>query len=216
MAIERIESEDDIAAGIRALRRKCAVMRRVHDTCGTPPVRIQEPGFEGLCRIIVGQQLSVASAAAIWGRCQRNLIPMTPQRINRARETTLRAAGLSAPKIRTLKAMSKAVLAGDLDLAPGAYANDADLLQALVAVSGIGPWTADIYFMFALGKPDAFATGDLALQVGAQLAFGLEDRPGPEELEAVAEVWRPWRGVAAGLLWHYYGHLKSTRSALPV
>lgn len=216
MTIERIESEAHIQAGIRALRRRCRVMRAMHDAAGTPPLRLQQPGFEGLARIIVGQQLSVQSAAAIWGRCHEKLQPFGADRVMRAREATLKAAGLSAPKIRTLRATAQAVRSGALELAPGAYPDDDTLREAMLAVTGIGPWTADIYIMFSLGRPDAFAAGDLALQIGAQLAYDLPDRPKPDELVELAEAWRPWRGVAARLLWRYYGHVKTQKSAVPV
>ena len=212
--IDAITSEADIARGVRALRRACPVARHMHEETGSPPLRRQEPGFPGLARIVVGQQLSVQSARAIWERCQQKLQPMSPDRVARARETTLRAAGLSAPKIKTLKAVSGAVLAGDLDLAPDAYGGcDETMREALIAVPGIGPWTADIYLMFSLGRPDAFAPGDLALQIGAQYAFDLAERPSPVELEAMAEAWRPWRSVAARLLWQYYAYRKAQKSA---
>ncbi|MEL6298217.1 MAG: DNA-3-methyladenine glycosylase 2 family protein [Pseudomonadota bacterium] len=213
----QITCEADIASGMRALRRACRFARQMHDVAGTPPVRVNQPGFEGLARIIVGQQLSVASAGAIWARCQERLQPFTPDRIVRARETTMRAAGLSAGKVRTLKAAAKAARTGDLILEPTADARDDEIVDSLVAVTGIGPWTADIYLMFALGRPDAFAPGDLALQIGAQYGFALDERPSPEELIEIVEGWRPWRGVGARLLWHYYAAVKQQKTeVIPV
>jgi len=219
--LRRITCEADIARGVRSLKRRCPVAKRMYHETGMPPVRIQDPGFPGLARIIVGQQLSVQSAAAIWARCEHVLKPMTPERIARARIETMRQAGLSAPKIKTLKAVSAAIREGQLCLCEEAYAGCDDALRdALIAVRGIGPWTADIYLMFSLGRPDAFAPGDLALQIGAQYAFEREARPSPDELADLAEVWRPWRAVAARLLWQYYAVRKSQApnagSAVPV
>jgi len=210
-----ITSDEDIAKGVKALRRRCHVMRRVHDAAGTPPLRRRPPGFPGLARIIVGQQVSVASANAIWERCLLAIDPFTPATVAALGDPDLRAAGLSAPKIRTLRAVSEAVLDRGLDLEGFGGADDEAIHAALCEVKGIGPWTADIYLMFCLGRPDAFAAGDLALQVAAQHAFELAERPKPDELLALAEIWRPWRGVSARLLWAYYAVMKE-RAALPV
>jgi DNA-3-methyladenine glycosylase II len=210
-----IAGEEDLARGVRSLRRKCPIMRRVHDATGLPPLRRREPGFEGLARIIVGQQVSVASANAIWDRCLAAIAPMTVETVVALDDTALRSAGLSAPKIRTLRAISAAVLDDGLDLHGFGDADDAEIHEQLCAVKGIGPWTADIYLMFCLGRPDAFAPGDLALQVAAQHAFELDERPTAAELAERAEHWRPWRGVSARLLWAYHKVIKD-RAAQPL
>ncbi len=189
--------------GIRALRRTCPHMRLVHDHAGDPPVRQHVPGFEGLARIVVGQQLSLASAQAIWGRMQRAVQPMTPRAFLKLSDAELRAAGLSAGKVKTLRALSDAMVGG-LDLDRLARAPETEVHETLTALPGIGPWSADIYLLFCLGRADAFAAGDLALQIAARAALGLEARPSRDELFAIAERWRPWRGVAAHLLWAYY------------
>jgi len=193
----------EMRKGIRALRRKCPHMRLVHDHAGDPPVRQHAPGFEGLARIVVGQQLSLASAQAIWGRLQRAAQPMTPRAFVKLSDAELRAAGLSSGKVKTLRALSGAILSG-LDLDRLARAPETEVHEALTALPGIGPWSADIYLLFCLGRADAFAAGDLALQIAARAALGLEQRPSRDELFAIAERWRPWRGVAAHLLWAYY------------
>lgn len=211
--IEQISTEADIVRGVKALSRKCHVARRMHKAVGTPPIRVRPSGFDGLCRIIVGQQLSVASAAAIWGRCEARIKPFAPDKLLRTREATLKSLGLSAPKIRTLRAASKAAVAGELPL-DAREASDADIREHLIAVNGIGPWTADIYLMFCLGRPDAFAAGDLALQIGAQYAFDLDARPSPDELEELAAAWAPWRSIGARLLWAYYAHVKAQTAAV--
>ena len=211
-----IESEDDIRAGVRALRRKCAAMRLAHDHAGDPPLRRHRDGFEGLARIVVGQQLSLQSAEAIWRRVALLVTPMRAEKLLKLDDDTLRGAGLSRGKVRTLRVLSSAIADGDLDLAVLAAGPEEELRTALMAVSGIGPWTADIYLLFCAGKADAFAPGDLALQVAAQMAFGLDARPSAQELADIAERWRPWRGVAAHLLWAYYKVAKSASSGAPV
>lgn len=210
-----IAVERDVAEGVRALRRKCPVMRQVHDLAGHPPLRRREGGFEGLARIIVGQQLSVASAAAIWGRTEALVVPFTPERLLVLSDAELASAGLSRPKIRTLRAIAEACR-DSLDLVALTEASDEAVHAALTQVNGIGPWTADIYLMFCLGRADAWAPGDLALQIAAQQAFGLEERPSKEDLLELAERWRPWRSVAARLLWAYYAVTKEKRQAIPV
>jgi DNA-3-methyladenine glycosylase II len=198
-----ILSDDEMRKGIRALRRKCPHMRLVHDHAGDPPLRQHTPGFEGLARIVVGQQLSLASAQAIWGRMLLAVQPMTPKAFLKLGDNQLRAIGLSTGKVKTLRAVSAAMVGG-LDLDKLALAHEMEVHEALTALPGIGPWSADIYLLFCLGRADAFAAGDLALQIAARAALGLEERPSSDELFDIAERWRPWRGVAAHLLWAYY------------
>lgn len=204
-----LDSKEAMARGTRALARRDPLMRRLAAELGPPPLRKRAPGFEGLAQIVVGQQVSTASAAAIWARCLVELAPLTAEAVAAAPEQRFRAAGLSGPKIRTLRAIAASVAAGALPLAT-LHEHEADKAHGLLtAVSGIGPWTADVYLLFCLGHPDAFAAGDLALQEAAREAAGLAVRPKAAELLAMAETWRPWRGVAAGLLWAYYRRLKS-------
>jgi DNA-3-methyladenine glycosylase II len=210
-----IEADDDLREGVRVLRRKCQVMRHVHDTAGHPPLRRRPGGFEGLARIIVGQQVSVASAEAIWGRTVQAIQPFEPGVLLGLKDRTLVAAGLSGAKIRALRALATAAT-DRLDLAHLDRLSDAEVHTALTAVNGIGPWTADVYLMFCLGRADAWAAGDLALQLAAKEAFGLDERPDSQALLELAERWRPWRGVAARLLWAYYAVLKGRAKAVPV
>jgi DNA-3-methyladenine glycosylase II len=211
-----IESENDIRLGVKALRRKCPYLRRAHDLAGDPPLRRRAAGFEGLARIIVGQQLSVSSAEAIWGRTVALAQPFGAAALLALDDAALRSAGLSRGKILTLRAAAEAVAAGRLDFGRLALAPSEELRAALIAVRGIGPWTADIFDMFCLGRRDAFAPGDLALQVAAQMAMRLDARPGAEALAEISERWRPWRGVAARLLWTYYKVAKEAKAAVPV
>ena len=215
-SLQAIETDDHLERGIRALRSRCPVICKVHDVTGLPPLRRSSPGFAGLARIIIAQQLSVASAEAIWTRCQATIHPMTAETVRNLDDAAMRAAGLSRPKVRTLRALASAVISEGLDLEATANLNDDEVRASLIAVSGIGPWTADIFLLFCLGRPDAFAPGDLALQVAVQDVFGLAERPSAKELLLQAEAWRPWRSIAARLLWSYYGAVKNPKSRLPI
>ena len=190
-------------------------MRKVHDTAGLPPLRRRPAGFEGLARIIVGQQVSVASATAIWTRTAETCSPFEPAVLLALTDLQLAGAGLSRPKIRTLRAIAEACSKG-LDLTGLEGASEDEVHAALTEVVGIGPWTADVYIMFCLGRADGWAPGDLALQIAAQRAMGLDERPSADALKKIGERWRPWRGVAARLLWAYYAVLKQKGSAVPV
>lgn len=177
----------------------------MHDLVGDPPLRRMAADFPTLARIVVGQQLSIASAAAIWARFEA-LGPVHAEQILRLDDGALRAAGLSAAKIRTLSAASQAVIAGHLDFARLASLSDDEVRERLMAIHGVGPWTADIFVMFGIGRADAWASGDLALQIAAGQVLGLNGKPKAAELTEIAERWRPWRGVAARLLWAHYAH----------
>ncbi|WP_413990225.1 DNA-3-methyladenine glycosylase family protein [Labrys okinawensis] len=207
-----IRSRAEIDAGVEALRSLDPRLAAMHDLVGEPPLRLYPTGLEGLAWIIVSQQVSVASARAIWARTKAVFAPLTAERLIAAQDEDFRAGGLSMPKIRTLRTVARA-LADGFDL-EGLAELDADKAHAeLVKLKGIGPWTADIYLMFCLGHADAFASGDLALQEAAKLLLGLEERPNTAELSAIAETWRPWRAVAARLLFAYYAYCKNRPGA---
>jgi DNA-3-methyladenine glycosylase II len=175
---------------------------------GPPPLRRREAGFAGMAAIIVAQQVSTASATAIFGRLQARIVPLDAAEIAKATEEDLRACGLSNAKIRALRALAQAIEGGlDLQGLGGLDAEDAH--SALVAVKGVGPWTADVFLLFCLGHPDAFPAGDVALQEAAKLALNLKQRPDVARLERIAERWRPLRGVAARMLWAYYRGVKA-------
>ena len=203
-----IKSDDDVAEGLAVLSAKCLFARQMLAVSGPLPLRLREPGFEGLSRIVVSQQLSVASAAAIWGRFADQFQPMQAATILAASDDALRGAGLSRPKVRTLRAVATAVTHEGLALDGLDGASNEEVHAALTRVSGIGPWTADIFLMFCLGRADGFPPGDLALQEAAKIVMQLDARPSAQELLEIAEHWRPWRSVAARLLWAYYKAVK--------
>ncbi len=179
-------------------------MRAIHTRTGTPALRDFAPNFSGLAKIVTGQQVSAASAAAIWKRVEGGVVPFNAVTIRAMSDRQLAALGLSGGKIRTLKAVAAAITEDGFDLEELANLPDAVVIERLTGLHGIGPWTADIYLLFALRRADAFAPADLALQLAAQHHFKLGTRPTPAELEAIAERWRPWRGAAARLLWADY------------
>jgi DNA-3-methyladenine glycosylase II len=208
-----IHTEADLEAAIARLLEADPRLRPILSQAGRPPLRRRPGGFAGLASIVVSQQLSVASASAVWARLSAALDPMHHSAVRRARTRTLQRAGLSAAKIRTLKAVAKAIDAREIDL--DALASiDAEKAHALLtSLHGIGPWTADIYLLTCLGHADAWPAGDLALQEAVRLAFSLAARPTTKEMGPLAEAWRPWRGVAARLLWTYYRAVKRREGA---
>jgi DNA-3-methyladenine glycosylase II len=205
----RITCDSDLEEGMAALAARDPAWEPIIARTGIPPLRRRESGFSSLASIIVSQQLSVASARAVWTRMEGVLVPLTPERVLVASDDEMRLSGLSRPKQKTLRAVAAAIAEGRLDLAGLETATPEFVHEHMTAVSGIGPWTADVYLLFCLGHRDGFAAGDLAVQEAAKLAFGLAARPKPAELLVLAEAWRPWRGVAARLLWAYYAALKA-------
>jgi DNA-3-methyladenine glycosylase II len=208
-----IHTEADLDSALAGLIAADPRWREALAAAGRPALRRRPDGFAGLASIVVSQQLSTASAKAIWDRLEAALDPLSPETVRRARATKLARAGLSAPKIRTLKAIASAIDRGDLDLAalPALPADEAH--RRLTAIHGIGPWTADIYLLFCLGHADAWPAGDLALQEAARLLLGLRARPTSREMGPLAETWRPWRGAAACMLWTYYRMAKQREGA---
>jgi len=195
--------------GVRQLIKTCEHMRRIHDLAGAPPPRELDAGFPALLRIIVDQQVSTHAGAAIWRKLEANLGGrVEPRRVIEAGEEGLRASGFSRSKTAYALGLAEAVRSGSLDLDGLAKLADDAALAELVKLKGIGRWTAEIYLMFALGRPDIMPSGDLALQVGAQWLLGMPERPSIKELDAAAERWRPYRSAAAVMLWHYYRHAR--------
>jgi DNA-3-methyladenine glycosylase II len=203
-----LHTDADLHKALKLLVKTDPRLKPVLEKAGRPDLRRRPAGFPGLCAIVVSQQLSTSSARAIWSRLEAAFDPFHHDAVRRARAPTLARLGLSKPKIKTLKALSKTVSQGliDLEAIAGMPADDAH--NALIGLHGVGPWTADIYLLFCLGHADAFPAGDLALQEAARLAFGLNTRPDAKQMVQLAEAWRPYRGVAAHLLWAYYAAIK--------
>jgi DNA-3-methyladenine glycosylase II len=209
-----LDSEQALDAGLAELCRIDPAIAELVEAGLRPPLRRREPGLGGLVSIVVGQQVSTASAAAILGRLQAAFPDLTAEAIAATADADLLAVGLSRPKLRTLRAISAAILERRLVL-DGLAALPAEAAHAaLTAVSGIGPWTADIYLLFCLGHPDVFPAGDLALQEAARALLDLPARPDAKALAVIAARWRPWRGVAAGVLWAHYRQLKGREGVL--
>ena len=175
---------------------------------GPLPLRRKPDGFAELVSAIVSQQVSVASANAIFARVVEAGLTR-PEAVRTASEDALRACGLSRPKMRYLRALAEA----DIDYDALRVAPTDQVIATLTGVTGIGVWTAEIYAMFSLGRADVFAPGDLALQEAARVLFDLPDRPKPAAFRAMAEDWAPWRSVAARILWSYY-HVAKAREGV--
>lgn len=199
-----IRGDACVAEGAAWLAAQDARFSHAVTLLGPLPLRLRDDGYPALVSAICGQQVSVASANAIFARL--DVSGMTdPARVQSATEDDLRGLGLSRPKARYVKALAEA----NLDYVALRDMPTDDVIAALVRVPGIGIWTAEIYAMFSLGRADVIASGDLALQEGARMLFDLPDRPDDKALRAMAAAWSPWRSVAARLLWAYYAHMKS-------
>jgi len=210
-----LHSDADLQAGLARLVAADPRLAPIAEKAGRFSLRRREAGYAGLCAIVCGQQLSTASAAAIRNRLFAAFDPFHHDSVRRARTDKLKRLGLSAPKIKAIREIGKAVAQGRIDL-DRIGEMDADAAHAaLVALHGIGPWSADIYLLFCLGHSDAFPAGDLTMQEATRIAFGLRKRPDAKALAKLAEAWRPWRGVAAHLLWAYY-HAVKKRDVVPV
>jgi DNA-3-methyladenine glycosylase II len=194
-----IETPEDVAEGAAHLAALDPRFARALELTGPLPLRRRPDGFETLLSAIVSQQVSTASADAIWNRLAA-AGATEPARLAAATDEELRACGLSRQKI----AFGRAIATGGLDFAGLRTMPDVEVVAELTRIKGIGVWTAEIYAMFSLGRADVFAPGDLALQEAAARLFDLDARPKEKALRAMAEAWSPWRAVAARLLWAYY------------
>ncbi|CAN7676735.1 DNA-3-methyladenine glycosylase [Aminobacter aminovorans] len=212
--MRRISNLDDVNFGLDAL---CAIdprLEAVRGMAGEVPLRLTEPGFASLASIIVSQQVSTASARAIFGRLTALVDPLTPEGLLASGEDMFREAGLSRPKQRTLLAVAQAAADG-LDLDGLCRLDAQEAMSAMIAIPGIGPWTAEVYLLFAAGHPDIFPARDVALQSAVGHALGIDPRPGEKALIRLAESWAPWRGVASRLFWAYYRETRGRDGAPP-
>lgn len=199
-----IETADCVAEGAAWLAARDPRFAAAYAKTGPLPLRRKPDGFATLLSAIVSQQVSTASAAAIWARVERAGL-QDQANVSAARPEDLRACGLSRAKIRYAKALADA----PLDYADLRGIPDTQVLATLIALPGIGRWTAEVYALTSLGRADVFPAGDLALQEAARMLFDLPTRPAERALRVMAVDWSPWRGVAARLLWSYYRTVKN-------
>jgi DNA-3-methyladenine glycosylase II len=191
IATQRLATQDpDLAGVVKAF--------------GPPPLWAREPGFHTLIHIILEQQVSLASARAAYDRLTAATGTLTPETFLGLNDGELKAIGFSRQKAAYGRGLSETILGGGLDLAHLHMLDDGQVKSRLMSVKGIGPWTADIYLLMVLRRADTWPSGDLALATAAQEVKRLRRKPTPERLERLAEAWRPWRAVAARILWHHY------------
>lgn len=210
-----IECDADVVEGLTALRAADPALHRAMDAVDHVPLRRSTPDFAGLARIVIAQQVSVASAKAITARTIHTLGALEAQRFADADDEALKACGLSRPKQRTLRAIAGALP----DEAAFMRLNALDVAameSELVTIKGVGPWTAQIYVLFCVGHADTMPVGDLALQKAAAWALGLDERMTADALAERAEAWSPWRGVAARLLWSYHSVVQGGKSGIAI
>lgn len=195
-----------LARGVAALSERDTDLARAVRAYGTPPLWGREEGFPTLVLTILEQQVSLASALAAFGRLRAAASPLTPEKFLAIDDARLRAFGFSRQKALYCRLAARAAVEGELDFGKLDTLDDDAARAVLLRLKGVGPWTAEIYLLRALLRPDAWPAGDLALQIAAQEVKRLAARPSASELEGLAEAWRPWRAVAARVLWlHYLG-----------
>lgn len=210
MSLQTIENSKALEEHIVALTTLEPRFVPVYEQVGTPSLRHNAGGFEQLMRAMVGQQLSVAAAASIWQRVVEAGLT-TPKAITKATDETLRAQGLSKQKIRYVRSL----VLHNIDFAALATMTNAEVINTLTAVTGIGRWTAEMYLLFSLKRADVLAVDDLAIKVAAMELLGLAERPTPKQLKSLTEGWAPHRSAASLLLWSYYGLLRN-KTAVPL
>ena len=196
---------EQINAGLDEIAAREPAIARALQLAGYPEPRIRERGYRTLLRTIVGQQVSVAAAASVWNKLEAELGEVTPETLLAAVFDTLRACGLSRQKQGYARSLSDLIASGELDL-ENLPADDEEAIAELVRIKGIGRWSAEIYLLFAEGRPDIWPAGDLAIQVGLGRILGLPERPSEKEIRAAAEDWRPHRGAVTLLTWHCYNN----------
>lgn len=199
-----ILNEEIFSHGVSLLTGRDAHLAEVVQNYGTPPLWVREPGFPTLVYIILEQQVSLASAKAAFDRLQAAAKPLTPKRFLKLNDAELLRIGFSRQKTLYTRLLAESLARRHFDLRYLHDLSDDSAHKMLVAFKGIGRWTADIYLLSALRRPDIWPVGDLALATAVQEVKRLRNRPSPEKLEALSTPWRPWRAVAARLFWHAY------------
>lgn len=206
---ETLDNVETLNRHLSALSTLDARLTPVVAAAGEVPLRRREGGFSGMAAIVVSQLLSVASANAIHQRFVEIVGEVTPSRFLELDEASVRRAGLSGGKYRTLRGIAEAELSGDLNYARLANSAQEEAIAELTALKGVGRWTAEIYLLFCIGHPDIFPAGDLALRKMVGVTLGREEMPDEKAVRVLTEAWAPYRGAAARLLWRYFAVLKS-------
>lgn len=210
----RIDTPEGVAWHLEALIGLRPELAPVLAEAGVVMPRVNPKGFAGMAKVICGQQISVASAAAIWGRFSVLPGALEPEGYLQLDPEAVRAAGFSRGKYETLRGMAEAIAAGEMDLDHINALPAEEAVARLVALKGIGPWTAEVYLLFCAAHPDIFPAGDLALLKAAHLGLGLDARPTIKDMVILARDWSPHRSVAALLFWRYFAALKNRESSL--
>ncbi len=208
--IETIRNEAELKTHILALIELEPRFAPIYEQIGVPSLRRNEGGFEQLMRAMVGQQLSVAAASSIWQKLLDAKL-ISPLAITEADDEALKSQGLSRQKIRYIRSL----VDHDIDYLALTTMNDAEVVETLTAVVGIGRWTAEMYLLFSLGRADVLAVDDLAIRVAAMALLDLPERPTPKQLQLATQPWAPYRSAASLLLWAHYGWLRN-KQAMPV
>jgi DNA-3-methyladenine glycosylase II len=197
-------TKKSLALGLEYLSQRDADLARIYNALGTPPLWSRTAGFPTLIHIILEQQVSLASAKAAHARLLAVASPLTPQKFLELDDALLKTIGFSRQKISYGRYLAQSILEGALDLGALKSMDDARAKSELVKLKGIGAWTADIYLLMALRRPDIWPVGDLAIAIAVQQVKRLHARPTSDELIEIGEQWKPWRAVAARLLWNFY------------
>ena len=204
-------THESLARGVHALTRRDPHLATLFAKNGLPPMWARRPGFPTLVHIVLEQQVSIVAARSLFRRIRAHLGEMTPELVASRGIAGLHRLGLTRQKAAYCHGLARAILDGRLSLSDIARSADTEGREALLALRGIGPWSADIYYLMALRRPDVWPVGDLALAIALHEVKGLRARPDMERQLAISAAWAPWRSVAARLLWHYYLTTRTSR-----
>lgn len=209
-------TQEELHRHLGILRRRDKRIAGAIKLAGLPSARGMQPGFATLIHIIVDQQVSTAAGAAIWAKLKESAGGrVSPRSLIALGEKGLRASGMSGPKTRYALGLAEATAARKLNFRALERAGDEDVRATLTAFKGIGDWTADIYLLFGMGRPDVWPVGDLAIQHAIRMLHRLDDKPAAEVCGSLGEPWRPYRSSAAIFLWHYFAHMRRKGAAAP-
>ncbi len=197
-------TRNTLIEGVNELTQKDQSLARIVSQYGLPPLRLRSQGFHTLIHIILEQQVSLASAKAAYKRLEERLTTITPSKFLTLSDDDLKQIGFSRQKTNYSRELAFALKSGSLDLSGLSKLSDQKVRHRLMQIKGIGPWTADIYLVVALGRSDIWPNGDLALAAAIEQLYGLSKRPSSKQMHRMSQKWRPWRAVAARLLWHFY------------